>query len=123
MSGLDLGSLLSDRLGRTVRVENDVNAAALGTFSLLGRTAADSMAYLNLGTGLAAGLALGLVASSAGLPWLKAFAIGVEPVGTIWMNMVRMCVLPLVVTAFLASELAAFVLMAVLDATGDHTSP
>ncbi|MGE3193103.1 MAG: ROK family protein [Microbacteriaceae bacterium] len=59
VSGLDLGSLLSDRLGRTVRVENDVNAAALGTFSLLGRTAADSMAYLNLGTGLAAGLVLG----------------------------------------------------------------
>lgn len=59
VSGLDLGSLLSARLGRTVRVENDVNAAALGTFSLLGRTANDSMAYLNLGTGLAAGLVLG----------------------------------------------------------------
>jgi predicted NBD/HSP70 family sugar kinase len=42
-----------------VRVENDVNAAALGAFSLLGRTSAQSMAYLNLGTGLAAGLVLG----------------------------------------------------------------
>jgi predicted NBD/HSP70 family sugar kinase len=59
VSGLDLGSLLSERLGRAVRVENDVNAAALGTFSLLRRTPAQSMAYLNLGTGLAAGLVLG----------------------------------------------------------------
>ena len=47
------------RLGRRVRVENDVNAAALGAFSLLGRTSTQSMAYLNLGTGLAAGLVLG----------------------------------------------------------------
>lgn len=59
LSGLDLGSELESRLGRTVRVENDVNAAALGAFALLGRTSAQSMAYLNLGTGLAAGLVLG----------------------------------------------------------------
>jgi glucokinase len=59
LSGLDLGSELEARLGRAVRVENDVNAAALGAFSLLGRTPAQSMAYLNLGTGLAAGLVLG----------------------------------------------------------------
>ena len=59
LSGLDLGSELETRLGRAVRVENDVNAAALGAFSLLGRTSTQSMAYLNLGTGLAAGLVLG----------------------------------------------------------------
>jgi predicted NBD/HSP70 family sugar kinase len=59
LSGLDLGSVVSARLGRSVRVENDVNAAALGAFALLGRTANQSMAYLNLGTGLAAGLVLG----------------------------------------------------------------
>lgn len=59
LSGLDLGSELAARLGRAVRVENDVNAAALGAFALLGRTSAQSMAYLNLGTGLAAGLVLG----------------------------------------------------------------
>jgi glucokinase len=59
LSGLDLGSELEARLGRAVRVENDVNAAALGAFSFLGRTSAQSMAYLNLGTGLAAGLVLG----------------------------------------------------------------
>ena len=47
-----------DRLGVPVHLENDVNAAALGAFSLLGRTPANSMAYLNLGTGLAAGLVL-----------------------------------------------------------------
>ena len=56
---LDLGSDLSDLFGTPVRVENDVNAAALGAFHLLEQPATASMAYLNLGTGLAAGLVLG----------------------------------------------------------------
>ncbi len=55
---LDLGAQLERRLGRDVHVENDVNAAALGAFHLLGRGPTASMAYLNLGTGLAAGLVL-----------------------------------------------------------------
>lgn len=59
LSGLDLGAELSGRLGRTVRIDNDVNAAALGAFHLLEKQAGHSMAYLNLGTGLAAGLVLG----------------------------------------------------------------
>lgn len=59
LEGLDLGAELSHRLGRTVRVDNDVNAAALGAFHLLEKSATHSMAYLNLGTGLAAGLVLG----------------------------------------------------------------
>ncbi len=64
LSGLDLGAELGARLGLLVRVENDVNAAALGAFHLLGPTPltdsaqSHSMAYLNLGTGLAAGLVL-----------------------------------------------------------------
>jgi predicted NBD/HSP70 family sugar kinase len=88
IDGLDLGAELSLRLGAAVRIENDVNAAALGAFQLLeagwpeeagtgggaarvadgsavGRSVADrsaervhSMAYLNLGTGLAAGIVL-----------------------------------------------------------------
>jgi predicted NBD/HSP70 family sugar kinase len=56
---LDLGTLLAANLGTPVRVENDVNAAALGAFHQLGLDAANSLAYLNLGTGLAAGLVLG----------------------------------------------------------------
>ena len=55
---LELGAEMARRLGRTVRVENDVNAAALGAFALLGGSPAQSMAYLNLGTGLAAGLVI-----------------------------------------------------------------
>ena len=55
---LELGAELSRRLGTPVRVENDVNAAALGAFHLLEQPASGSMAYLNLGTGLAAGLVL-----------------------------------------------------------------
>ncbi|RXZ47867.1 ROK family protein [Agromyces fucosus] len=75
LEGLDLGRRLSDRLGIDVRVENDVKAAALGAHHLLGAAAgagaragadsgdelgrpATSMAYLNLGTGLAAGVVL-----------------------------------------------------------------
>jgi glucokinase len=65
LDGLDLGRRLSDRLGRDVRIDNDVNAAALGAFHVRsaspvrsGGPAMHSMAYLNLGTGLAAGLVL-----------------------------------------------------------------
>ncbi|MFF1574759.1 ROK family protein [Leifsonia sp. NPDC058292] len=55
--GLDrlaLGGELADRLGVGVRVENDVKAAALGAYHLMGLDG--TMAYLNLGTGLAAGI-------------------------------------------------------------------
>lgn len=59
LEDLALGPELAARLGRPVRVENDVNAAALGAWQALGGGSSDSMAYLNLGTGLAAGLVLG----------------------------------------------------------------
>jgi len=50
-----LGAAIRERLGVPVHVENDVNAAALGA----SRSAAGaSLAYLNLGTGLATGLVL-----------------------------------------------------------------
>jgi glucokinase len=55
---LPLGAELEARLGAPVRVENDVNAAALGAFQLFEQPATASMGYLNLGTGLAAGLVL-----------------------------------------------------------------
>jgi len=58
---LELGAILSARLEAPVRVENDVNAASLGAYHLLGL--ASSMAYLNLGTGLAAGFV------NEGAPW------------------------------------------------------
>jgi predicted NBD/HSP70 family sugar kinase len=59
LDGLALGEELAARLGVRVRLENDVNVAALGAFHLLGSGPERSMAYLNLGTGLAAGLVLG----------------------------------------------------------------
>lgn len=60
LDGLDLGERITDRLGVAVRVENDVKAAALGAHHLLGSAdgRAHSMAFLNLGTGLAAGIVL-----------------------------------------------------------------
>ncbi|WP_426625058.1 ROK family protein [Leifsonia sp. McL0607] len=54
VESLALGGELAGRLGVGVRVENDVKAAALGAFHLLGL--GGSMAYLNLGTGMAAGI-------------------------------------------------------------------
>ncbi|MGH1525797.1 ROK family protein [Leifsonia sp. L25] len=51
---LALGGELEGRLGVGVRVENDVKAAALGAFHVLGL--GGTMAYLNLGTGMAAGI-------------------------------------------------------------------
>ncbi|MCU1412114.1 MAG: hypothetical protein JWR04_2821 [Rhodoglobus sp.] len=56
LEGLELGAELSERLGRPVRIDNDVNAAALGAFHLLEKHEHLSMAFLNLGTGLAAGI-------------------------------------------------------------------
>jgi glucokinase len=55
---LDLRRIMRQRLDVDVSVENDVNAAALGAYHLNGHDIS-SMAYLNLGTGLAAGLVLG----------------------------------------------------------------
>jgi glucokinase len=55
---LDLASELHQRLSTVVHVENDVNAAAFGAFHTISHHATSSMAYLNLGTGLAAGLVL-----------------------------------------------------------------
>lgn len=51
---LDLAGLLSARYGVDVAVENDVKAAALGAFHLY--PGWKSMAFLNLGTGVAAGI-------------------------------------------------------------------
>lgn len=58
LDGLELGTELTHRLGRPVRIDNDVNAAALGAFHLLEKQEHLSMAYLNLGTGLAAGIVI-----------------------------------------------------------------
>jgi predicted NBD/HSP70 family sugar kinase len=55
---IDLGGSLSARLGVPVVVENDVNVAAVGAARLLGLEDAD-LAYLSIGTGLAAGLVTG----------------------------------------------------------------
>lgn len=58
VDALDFGVRLTTELGVPVHVENDVNAAALGVYRLLETDSVHSMAYLNLGTGLAAGLVL-----------------------------------------------------------------
>jgi len=49
--------------------------------------------------GLAAGLALGLLAAGTGSPSLLALAEGVEPAGTLFMNAIQMVVIPLVMTS------------------------
>jgi len=58
LEGLELGAELSRLLGRPVRIDNDVNAAALGAFHLLEKQQSHSLAFLNLGTGLAAGIVI-----------------------------------------------------------------
>ncbi|HEX4983751.1 MAG TPA: ROK family protein, partial [Ilumatobacteraceae bacterium] len=52
------GADLASRIGCAVHVENDVNAGAVGAAALLGVTPPSSLAYLSIGTGLAAGLVL-----------------------------------------------------------------
>ena len=51
---LDLAAAVEPALGVPVRAENDVKAAAFGAYALHGGSG--SMAYLNLGTGIAAGI-------------------------------------------------------------------
>jgi glucokinase len=51
---LDLAAAVQPTLGVPVRAENDVKAAAFGAYALHGGSG--SMAYLNLGTGIAAGI-------------------------------------------------------------------
>lgn len=58
LTRLSLSRELSATFSATVTVENDVNAAAVGVWHLLSDPLLQSMAYLNLGTGLAAGLVL-----------------------------------------------------------------
>ncbi len=51
---LDLSAAVEPALGVPVRAENDVKAAAVGAYALHGGSG--SMGYLNLGTGIAAGI-------------------------------------------------------------------
>ncbi len=54
VEALELAAAVAPLLGVPVRVENDVKAAAVGAYELHGGSG--SMAYLNLGTGVAAGI-------------------------------------------------------------------
>src|SRR5690606_8123661 len=85
LADLELGEALRARLGRRVRIENDVNAAAVGAFHLRGLGSGQSMAYLNLGTGLAAGLVLGgeLWRGVSGVAG-EIGHIPVDPAGPVW---------------------------------------
>lgn len=61
-AGLPIGSMLRRRLGVPTTVENDVRAAAVGAYERLRATthpAVRSLAYLNIGTGISAGVVLG----------------------------------------------------------------
>jgi Na+/H+-dicarboxylate symporter len=57
---------------------------------------------VQIAAGLVLGLLLGLVASVSGQAWLISLATGVEPIGTIWINLIRMVVIPLVVCALVS---------------------
>jgi proton glutamate symport protein len=57
--------------------------------------------------GLLAGFALGIAASATGSETLIGVARALEPVGTIWINAIRMTVIPLVVASLVAGVAAA----------------
>jgi proton glutamate symport protein len=52
---------------------------------------------------LVAGLALGVVISATDSSGLRTFATTIEPVGTVWVNAIRMTVIPLVVSMLIAT--------------------
>ena len=53
--------------------------------------------------GLVAGLAIGVVISATSSSGLHAFATAIEPIGTVWVNAIRMTVIPLVVSLLIAT--------------------
>jgi len=56
---------------------------------------------------LLAGLAIGIAASMFGSESMLAIARGVEPVGTLWINAIRMTVIPLIVSSLVAGVAGA----------------
>lgn len=93
VESLDLAARAGAALGVPVAVENDVKAAALGSAAIRGAGPQATMAYLNLGTGVAAGIVTG------GVLWRGAHGtagevghISVDPAGRICTCGQRGCV-------------------------------
>jgi Na+/H+-dicarboxylate symporter len=53
--------------------------------------------------GLALGLVVGIAIASSSSPGLHSFASALEPIGTVWVNAIRMTVIPLVVSLLIAT--------------------
>lgn len=61
------------------------------------------MLHLAIAAGLVLGLAVGLGASATGNAWLLAIAEGSAPFGAIFMNAIRMVIIPLIITIIFTS--------------------
>ena len=61
------------------------------------------MLHIAIATGLVLGLIVGLGAAATGNEWLLAIAEGSAPFGTLFMNAIRMVVIPLIVTVVFTS--------------------
>lgn len=61
------------------------------------------MLHLAIAIGLVLGLAVGLLAAATGNEWLMAIAQGSAPLGTVFINAIRMVVIPLIVTIIFTS--------------------
>jgi len=59
--------------------------------------------HLAIAAGLVLGLAVGLGASATGNAWLLALAEGSAPIGAIFMNAIRMVIIPLIITIIFTS--------------------
>ncbi len=61
------------------------------------------MLHFAIATGLVLGLTVGLAAAATGNEWLLAIAQGSAPFGTVFINAIRMVVIPLIVTIIFVS--------------------
>ena len=61
------------------------------------------MLHLAIAAGLVLGLVVGLAAAATGNEFLLAIAKGSAPFGTLFMNAIRMVVIPLIVTVIFTS--------------------
>ena len=61
------------------------------------------MLHLAIGIGLILGLAVGIAAAMTGNQWLMSLAEGSAPFGAVFMNAIKMVVIPLIITVIFSS--------------------
>jgi Na+/H+-dicarboxylate symporter len=94
---------LANTLRAHFRRSNQVFGGRLIRCAKLQKQGKADMLHIAIAAGLVLGLIVGLGAAATGNEWLLAIAEGSAPFGTLFMNAIRMVVIPLIVTVIFTS--------------------